>query len=56
MLFPEVAKTPPLSINVMDTIFFNADGSTIYIYTDPNKGLTKVKARNYTELFMKRKA
>lgn len=55
MLFPEVAGIPPLSILVMDTIFYNPDGSMTYVYTDPKRGLTKTKSKNYIELFMKRK-
>jgi hypothetical protein len=27
-----------------------------YIYTDPRRGLIKVRAKNYTDLFFKRKA
>jgi hypothetical protein len=56
MLFPEVGGIPPLTIDIMDTIFFNSDSSMTYIYTDPKRGLIKVKAKNYTDLYLKRKA
>jgi hypothetical protein len=56
MLFPEVPGIACLAVDIMDTMFFNKDCSMTYIYTDPRRGLTRVKARNYTELFLKRKA
>jgi hypothetical protein len=47
MLFPEVPAMSPLTIDVMDTIFYNSDGSMTYVYTDPKRGLIKTKAKNY---------
>lgn len=56
MLFPESYALNPLVINIMDTIFYNQDGSMTYVYSDPKKGLIKTKAKNYIEIFFKRKA
>lgn len=56
MLFPEGPGIPALSIDVMDTIFYNSDGSMTYVYTDPKRGLIKTKSKNYIDLFLKRKA
>jgi hypothetical protein len=56
MLFPEAQSLPALGIDVMDTIFYNQDGSMTYVYTDPKRGLTKTKSKNYIELFLKRKS
>lgn len=55
MLFPEAPSLPPLSIDIMDTIFYNLDGTMTYVYTDSKKGLRKTKSKNYIELFFKRK-
>ncbi len=56
MLFPEPYALNSLVINIMDTIFYNQDGSMTYVYSDPKKGLIKTKAKNYIEIFFKRKA
>ena len=56
MLFPEAHCLPALAIDVMDTIFYNQDGSMTYVYTDSKRGLTKTKSKNYIELFLKRKS
>ena len=55
-LFPEVGGIPSLNIAVMDAIFYNSDGSMSYICTDSKKGLIKTKCKNYSEIFLKRKA
>lgn len=47
MLFPEGPGIPALSIDVMDTIFYNSDNSMTYVYTDPKRGLIKTKSKNY---------
>lgn len=47
MLFPEISTVPALDIYLMDTIFFNGDGSMVYVYTDAKWGLTKTKCKNY---------
>lgn len=47
MLFPEPSGLSALAIGVMDTIFYNQDGSMTYVYTDGKRGLLKTKAKNY---------
>lgn len=56
MMFPEVQGILPLSIDIIDTIFYNSDGSLTYVYTDNKRGLLKTKSKNYIEMFLKRKA
>jgi hypothetical protein len=47
MLFSEVSGVPPLAIDVMDTMFYNSDGSITYVYSDLKRGLIKTKSKNY---------
>ena len=54
-LLPETQGLPSLNILVMDTIFYNSDGTMCYICTDSKRGLVKTKCKNYCEIFLKRK-
>lgn len=56
MLFPEVPGLQPMHINLIDTIFYLSDGAMVYILTDQQKGLIKIKNKNnFYELFLRRK-
>ena len=55
-LFPEIAGLPSLNILVMDAIFYNPNGSMCYICSDGKRGLIKTKCKNYSQIFLKRKA
>jgi hypothetical protein len=64
LFFSEISTESPLDIDLLDTLFFQADHSICYLYKvhaiiikDSRKGLIKTKQRgiNACENFLKRK-